>query len=337
VIFRIITAPFSPVTLRESYMADVMTSFVKVLSNFAYGMCYLAFTPNPFFVKSERWSRTSRDPAKAESYTIHDFGTCQDKYMSVVTGMLALAPLWYRFAQCLRRIYDTTPPLPAGQVRRFDLKTIMNWPHSYNALKYLMGMLVVMFGWFHPLSEEAESVGLIFYKVMFVMLVTVTTAYQFYWDIWNDWGLMQILPSWHEIRHFKLKPNVFLRKRLLYKKVWIYYVAIFLNLVLRGLWVVSLVPQHVEGPFEYSLNDQLGPFLAMFELVRRCMWGCFKLELDHINAGSSNPMQDSVVALHVSAPKPAMDDPNRDIHVAVYHALIGLGLLGILFTFLVTL
>jgi hypothetical protein len=48
-------------------------------------------------------------------------------------------------------------------------------------------------------------------------------------------------------------------------------------------------------------------------------------------------MQDSVVALHVSAPKPAMDDPNRDIHVAVYHALIGLGLLGILFTFLVTL
>ena len=86
------------------------------------------------------------------------------------------------------------------------------------------------------------------------------------------------------------------------------------------MWTLSLIPQGSSGsPFSYSLSDQLGPFLAMFEMCRRCMWLMLKLECEHINVGA----EDGAVALHIEK-NSAAEDPNRDLKVAVYHLVIGL-------------
>jgi hypothetical protein len=301
VLYRIITSPFSNVTLREIYTADVMTSFIKVFSNFIYASCYLA----------------SSSYAK-ESTTIHHFGTCQHSYMTYISGLFALLPLWFRFAQCLRRIYETS--INDNSPVKFII-----WPHSYNALKYLLSVLVVILSLSHPLSDmksvnknSRES-----YRIGFILLCLVTTIYQFYWDVCNDWGFFKVRPRRDDL--FRSDSYLFLRNKLMYKSnIWLYYVLILLNLVLRGLWTLSLIPQGSSGgPFSYSLSDQLGPFLAAFELCRRSIWGCYRLEWEHINASDSDGGGQSI-PYHVEKKEVvAAADPNKDFKVVLYHLILG--------------
>lgn len=293
VIFRIVTSPFSAVSLRETYTADVMTSFIKVFSNGIYAMCYLA---------SESYS--DRDAS------LHQFGQCQHGYMFYITAVSAVLPLWFRFAQCLRRISEVSS---TGTSIRFKF---LIWPHSYNALKYLLALIVVLMGVLRPVSSDAGG-----YKYAFIAICMITTAYQFYWDIFMDWGLMQIIPS---PKDFSFEGNLFLRKKLLFKrKIYLYYIAMCVDLLLRALWTLSLIPQGSRsGPFSYSISDQLGPFLAMFELFRRTMWGCYRLESEHINASTGAESQDVHPPYHVDR-KPSPVDPNKDIKIVAYHVIAG--------------
>jgi hypothetical protein len=222
VIFRIVTSPWSPVTLRESYMGDVMTSLIKTYSNCAYALCYLI---SGAFLK--------------RGNELHEFGTCNARYMTIVTGVIAFLPLWFRFAQCIRRILDTRAST--------STKSCVVWPHTYNAFKYFMSMVVVFFGLAHPLSETATS-GTTTYHVIFIMVLIFTTSYLFYWDVYNDWGLFRILPDWKAVfaGDFSTlrRRGVFLRPTIMYKRnVHYYYIAMVLDLILRAVWTLSLIPQ----------------------------------------------------------------------------------------------
>lgn len=222
VIFRIITSPWSKVSFRETYMGDVMTSLIKVYSNCAFAMCYLL---SGAFMQS--------------SSELHMFGTCNARYMTIITGVIAFLPLWFRFAQCLRRVLDARAS--TGN------KSFIIWPHSYNAFKYLLSMVVVFFGLAHPLSETQTS-GTTIYHIIFIMVLVCATSYLFYWDIYNDWGLCRILPDWKAIFSGDFsslqQPGLFLRPTLMYKRhVHYYYLAIFLDLILRAMWTLSLIPQ----------------------------------------------------------------------------------------------
>jgi hypothetical protein len=324
-------------------MADVMTSLIKVFSNGAYALCYLASSED--------------SQQEAANYTIHRFGTCQDSYMSFITGvLLTLLPLWFRFAQCVHMVYEASPPR-AAQTQRVHHEhpllawrrwpalawpaSLMVWPHSYNALKYVMGMVVVLFGLMHPLSEDASTTQLAAYKGVFVVVCMCATLFSCYWDVCNDWGLCQIRPSWRDLRAGRLGSKPFLREQLLYKNPNVYYAAICINFILRAVWTLSLIPQGSSSrPFEYSLADQLGPFLSAFELVRRCMWGCLRLEWEHIKvskaalanaAASSTSTTVTGISLHLNRPKPASQDANKDTKVAVYHLVAGALILGVVF------
>jgi hypothetical protein len=72
---------------------------------------------------------------------------------------------------------------------------------------------------------------------------------------------------------------VFLRQHLMYPSYGTYYVCIVLDLVLRFLWVVSLLPPGFFGDF---VGPQLNFCLASLEIVRRAMWGIFRLEYEHL-------------------------------------------------------
>lgn len=80
------------------------------------------------------------------------------------------------------------------------------------------------------------------------------------WDIVLDWNLLKTRSPKHPL----------LRNELLFKDyVWLYYVAIVMDVLLRFSWVIYLAPEP---------SVQLRGFLVgLIEVCRRAMWNTYRL------------------------------------------------------------
>ena len=86
----------------------------------------------------------------------------------------------------------------------------------------------------------------------------------------QDWGLAN-------------KKHGFLRSKLMYPNRAVYFIAIFMDLFLRYLWVLSLVPHNSKAPFGSDFTGTLSPFFGVLEILRRTMWGLLRVENEHLN------------------------------------------------------
>lgn len=68
-----------------------------------------------------------------------------------------------------------------------------------------------------------------------------------------------------------------LRDKLFYP-VWVYYWAMFSNLILRFDWLLVYVLADPNPDFHV-----LGFILGFFEILRRAQWACFRVENENIN------------------------------------------------------
>lgn len=133
--------------------------------------------------------------------------------------------------------------------------TIMVWPYSYNALRYFLSILVIFFGAFPPSDTDG-----VLYRSWYIPLYVIATLFSCYWDVAMDFQLMQ----------FNCK-KPFLRSRLFYEETEIfYYVVLVLNPILRFMWTLNFTP----------FGGQ--PYLVIFEIARRSMWACLRMELGYI-------------------------------------------------------
>jgi len=156
-------SPFSPVSLKESFAADVLTSMSRVLTNGAYTACYFAS------------GAVVADPA-AEGYSLHNFGACtKTNALEVLNVIFFVVPFMFRFLQCVRIIYEKTPE-----------GSVFHWPQSLNAFKYLFSIVITLSQILRPLDYKnrilfgVELSGLVF-----------LTLFTFLWDCIVDWGLLQ--------------------------------------------------------------------------------------------------------------------------------------------------
>ena len=70
----------------------------------------------------------------------------------------------------------------------------------------------------------------------------------------------------------------------MYPKVWWYRGAAVLDLFGRFVWLATVVPPNAFGSHLTSyIPDYLTPILALAELARRCVWGFFRLEHEHLS------------------------------------------------------
>lgn len=155
---------------------------------------------------------------------------------------------------------------------------ILQWPISYNTLKYSGAVLVITLGTFREVSEASSTP----YYAFVIVLCVVVTLYQAAYDIVVDWGLLKILPDWWGVLtgSARLPDKVFLRQRLMYHKPYIYYTIMIVNPLLRFVWTLSLLPTSSRAGQTVSY---LSPCLCTIELFRRFLWCCLKLEMDHIH------------------------------------------------------
>ena len=151
--------------------------------------------------------------------------------------------------------------LPKSVTNVTDLLIV--WPYTFNMLKYSLSIVVVVMGGYPPPESSPNYTS---YLAMFYFVSVVSTLYSCYWDFKNDWGLFQEHSEWPLLRPQLKYENV----------VWYYYLCLFFNPIFRCFWTLSFSP----GP--------TSPFLSLFELLRRCMWGILRLEWAQINDDKQN-------------------------------------------------
>jgi len=153
---RCIYAPCGSVTFYDSFVADVLTSLVKVFQDVAWTLCYFV---------SFQFQHDSEEDLQTSSI-----------YQRVVIPVICILPLWIRFQQCLRRFYDTK--------RR--------WPHLANGLKYALSQAVSLFGALYPLYNLTLQRGhgdrIDAYLSFWLCVFILSAVYSFFWDVFVDWN-----------------------------------------------------------------------------------------------------------------------------------------------------
>lgn len=183
----------------------------------------------------------------AGSLTNHGLPTCKSGRMyRELAYVISFAPYYWRAMQCARRWFDES-----------DIN------HLANLGKYVSAMVAAGARLTYARQPDSQL-------WLAIVLVTsaIATVYQLYWDFVKDWGF------------FNLKSkNPLLRDELILKNKSIYYVSIALNLVLRVVWVETVMHFNV-GLFESRLLDFS---LASLEVIRRGHWNFYRLENEHLN------------------------------------------------------
>ncbi|KAK4941507.1 Xenotropic and polytropic retrovirus receptor 1 [Elasticomyces elasticus] len=164
---------------------------------------------------------------------------------SRLMGFLSALPAVWRALQCLRRYYDSR-----------------NWfPHLANCAKYFCNIVYYMTLSMYRIDMSDRT------KAIFITFALINGLYCSFWDVFLDFSLGN--PS---------AKHPFLRDQLAYKKVWVYYAAIFLDVVLRQQWIFYAI-----FTSDVQHSSTVSFFVALAEVLRRGIWSLFRVENEHCN------------------------------------------------------
>jgi xenotropic and polytropic retrovirus receptor 1 len=156
---------------------------------------------------------------------------------------LAFVPYWFRFAQSLRRYYDSGMKI-----------------NLVNAGKYFFSLLVPLAGLWYSNKVHDDM----FY--VYIAIHFVSSTYSYCWDIYMDWGLLRY---WGPDKYG-------LREKTNYP-IWFYYFAIVTDLILRFAWVLTIwtfgQPDSVYTKFQVMTCVQI-----LCESIRRAQWSLIRVE-----------------------------------------------------------
>ncbi|XP_022777019.1 phosphate transporter PHO1 homolog 1 [Durio zibethinus] len=180
------------------------------------------------------------------SYKTQDYGYCmRAKHYRDLAYAVSFLPYYWRAMQCARRWFDE------GQTS-----------HLVNLGKYVSAMLAAGA---KVAYEKERSIG---WLCLVVVMSSAATVYQLYWDFVKDWGLLQLNSK-----------NPWLRNELMLRRKFIYYFSMGLNLILRLVWLQTVL----HSSFEHVDYRVTGLFLAALEVIRRGLWNFYRLENEHLN------------------------------------------------------
>uniref|UniRef100_A0A7N0TA21 Uncharacterized protein n=1 Tax=Kalanchoe fedtschenkoi TaxID=63787 RepID=A0A7N0TA21_KALFE len=225
--FRCVMAPLYKVTLPDFFLADQLTSQVQAFRSLQFYVCYYG------------WGDFTRREHKCE--------LSQSKVFEVFFFAVAVIPYWFRFLQCLRRLFEEK-----------------SGTEGLNALKYLSTIVAVLFR-----TANERYAGRFTLRIIVWTTSVVATVFNTYWDIVKDWGLLQ--------RNSK---NPWLRDKLLIPDKSVYFVAIIVNVILRLAWMQTVMGYR-EAPFLH--RTAMVALVACLEIIRRGIWNFFRLENEHLN------------------------------------------------------
>ncbi|KAI4369711.1 hypothetical protein MLD38_018125 [Melastoma candidum] len=175
----------------------------------------------------------------AGSFRTHQYEICKSgRLYRELAYVISFLPYYWRAMQCARRWFDEC-----------DVN------HLTNMGKYVSAMVAA-----GARITYAKQNNDLWFGVVLVTSV-IATAYQLYWDFVKDWGVLN--PK---------SKNPWLRDDLILKSKSIYYVSIVLNVILRVVWVETVMRFHI-GVVESRMLDFS---LASLEVFRRGHWNFYR-------------------------------------------------------------
>jgi hypothetical protein len=213
---------------------------------------------------------------------------CTNKYRFSPIFIMML-PYFIRTLQSFRLAYDSGS---------------FSHPQLINAGKFLSSIAVILANYAYKYYGD----GLIY---VWVACAVISTLYSFLWDMMRDWGLMN--------QHAY---NIGLRRKLIYKKPWVYYLVILSNLLLRLSWTLTISPTVV---FEMMRPELLTMFIGIGEAYRRIQWNLLRVEWEQL-AVEEKGGRLNVLHNQESFAKPLLSDTSttsqgslHDIESAIRH------------------
>lgn len=158
-----------------------------------------------------------------------------------------------------------------------------NRNHLFNALKYASAFPVILFSVIHKWYDFKEEVKItttffittsaLIFK-LWIISVAINSIYSFYWDVAKDWKLEFLTSDTSKC----FVPSFKLRSILYFNEPMIYYIAIFIDFILRFTWSFKL-SSHL-----YIIHQLEGGIFLMecLEVVRRWLWIFFRMESEFI-------------------------------------------------------
>lgn len=255
---KVIAAPCYPVIFRDGYIGDILTSLVRVLVPLSFSLIYVLISVYAWLANDLQWTISMSD-----RWWSHNSFT-----RMLLIPFLTLYPLVIRLLQCLRRSVET------GQ----------RWPHLANALKYSSAIVVIAFASFQPaLRREA----------VWVASLVGATLFQYCWDLTQDWGMVVItVPSdQRSLLDTVTDISLSLRSKRLLGPAWSYVLVMTCNLALRFAWTLTLLPAPDEDDRSMyaTVLSHITPIVAAAEIVRRMVWGFYRLEFEQIEILQRQP------------------------------------------------
>ena len=285
-IARCLTPWRRPVSFADFFLADVLCSLAKALSDAERTACAALAGPAAMFDRA-------RDPR---------FGACGSASLHVPL-MLAL-PSVIRLAQCLRQARDGGALAESlrGENRPSAGEAVEGKRVAKrNALKYCSAFPVVVLS--HLKYSVSSGTWTSLVRPCWVACAAANTAYSIYWDVTYDWDL-RLAPALarecfgsagaagaanvsaddaDDCERTRSVPSLqrkYLRSRLLYGDLNVYFAAVVANAALRLTWTYKL---------SSHLRHNAGTVLAFaaLEITRRFLWSMFRVEKAYLARGGT--------------------------------------------------
>jgi hypothetical protein len=225
----------------DTLLADAFISLEVIIADL---VLYLALL----------FSRTSESPDDPDYQAVRH----------IVKPIAMSIPVFIRFRQCLTEFSR------AGNTQLSE--GVWGGWHLLNAGKYISSIPFIIFD---ILRREAEDTPAGIPEDIFYLWLgshTINTIYSYWWDISRDWDLKLLVTCGSKGHAYGLRKDL-----LLFGPVG-YYLAIFMDLVLRCLWILKISPD-----IDRILDKSSWVFILTFlELVRRAIWALFRMEAEWI-------------------------------------------------------
>lgn len=203
---------------------------------------------------------------------------CNSSHSRLLGFFQCLPSVWRAF-QCIRRYLDTKNA----------------FPHLLNLGKYIFGVL-----YYATLSMYRIDLQTRF-QASFITFALLNAVYTSVWDLIMDWSLGNPYAK-----------NPMLREVLGFRRVWVYYAAMLLDVVVRFNWIFYAV-------FIRNIQQSaLLSFLVAFsEVCRRGVWSIFRVENEHCtNVLLFRASRDVPLPYDVpSPPAPPLDGSAEDVQL----------------------
>ncbi|EUC64072.1 ER retention-like protein [Rhizoctonia solani AG-3 Rhs1AP] len=300
-LWRCLSSPSSnPVYFSDVILADVFTSFAKVIADVWISICMML--PKGTLLRAKTVGGMT------------DF---------LVPVMMAL-PYAIRFRQCMMEYIGSQRK--SGRA----LANAIKYATAFPVIFLSVAQRTLPTGSLDAKPEgEISSSGYFDNKIfkLWLLAVVVNSVYSFWWDVTNDWGLTLLKPSTWPAQHAAMLPRspllrpprsarsspplillsrtnsstalstagstysdtdgimrermphpFGLRDNLLFRDSLVYYLVIFLNLFLRFTWSLKL-STHLDTVEELESSVFL---IEALEVTRRWVWVFFRVEWEAI-------------------------------------------------------